>query len=148
MSRWLARRTGGRQIRTSTITGFLLLYGIAGLRRWRRSTLRFHEENARIEDWLARIEALASQNYSLAVELARAPRLIKGYGETYERGWRNFSLLLEQLSALTPRADGGARLARLIEAALADEEGVALKRELAALAQAPAGQPVLQRARA
>jgi indolepyruvate ferredoxin oxidoreductase beta subunit len=148
VSRWLARRTGGRQIRTSTITGFLLLYGIAGLRRWRRSTLRFHEENARIEDWLERIAALASQNYPLALELARAPRLIKGYGETYERGWRNFSLLLEQLSALAPRADGGAQLARLIEAALADEEGVALKRELAALAQAPAGQPVLQRARA
>jgi indolepyruvate ferredoxin oxidoreductase, beta subunit len=148
MSRWLARRTGGRQIRTSTIGGFLLLYGIAGLRRWRRSTLRFHEENARIEEWLARVEALARQSYPLAVELARAPRLIKGYGETYERGWRNFSLLLEQLPALAPRADGGVQLARLIEAALADEEGAALKRELAALAQASPEQPLLDEARA
>ncbi|MGH8276293.1 MAG: DUF6537 domain-containing protein, partial [Steroidobacteraceae bacterium] len=133
LSKWLARGTGGRRIRTSTISGFLLLYAVAGLKRWRRSTLRFHEENARIEDWLGRIEGLAAENYSLAVELARAQRLIKGYGETHERGWRNFSLLLGQLGTLAPRSDGGALLARLIDAALADEEGAALRHELAAL---------------
>lgn len=76
---------------------------------------------------------MAGQNYSLAVELSRAQRLIKGYGETHERGWRNFSLLLGQLGTLTPRSDGGALLARLIDAALADEEGAALRRELALL---------------
>jgi indolepyruvate ferredoxin oxidoreductase, beta subunit len=133
LGRWLARATGGRRIRTSTVSGFLLLYAVAGLRRWRRSTLRFHEENARIEDWLGRIERLAGRNYPLAVELSRAQRLIKGYGETHERGLRNFSLLLGQLGTLMPRSDGGALLARLIDAALADEEGAALRRELALL---------------
>ena len=133
LGRWLARATGGWRIRTTTVGGFLLLYAVAGLKRWRRSTLRFREENARIEDWLGRIERLAGTNYTLAVELARAQRLIKGYGETYERGLRNFSLLLGQLGALMPRADGGALLARLIDAALADEEGAALRRELALL---------------
>ncbi len=148
MSRWLARRTGGRHIRTSTISGFLLLYGIAGLRRWRRSTLRFHEENARIEAWLARVEALARQNYPLAVELARAPRLLKGYGDTCERGWRTISRLLEQLPHLASRADGGVQLARLIEAALADEEGATLGRELAALLQTSPAQSARHEARA
>lgn len=143
---WLARWTGGRQIRTSTLSGFLLLYGLAGLRRWRRSTWRFHEENGRIEDWLARIEAMAARNYSLAVELARAQRLIKGYGETHERGWGNFSLLLGQLDALARRADGGVQLGRLVEAALADEDGAALKREIAALTPSPEGQPMQHRA--
>jgi len=133
LGRWLARATGGWRIRTSTVSGFLLLYAVAGLKRWRRSTLRFQEENARIEDWLGRIERLAGRNYSLAVELSRAQRLIKGYGETHERGLRNFSLLLGQLGTLTPRSDGGALLARLIDAALADEEGAALRRELALL---------------
>lgn len=132
--RWLPRGTGGLRIRTSTIGGFLLLYAVAGLKRWRRSTLRYHEENARIEDWLGRIERLAAENYSLAVELARAPRLIKGYGDTHERGLRNFSLLLGQLGTLAARSDGAVLLARLAEAALADEEGVALRREIAALA--------------
>ncbi|MDE2052161.1 MAG: indolepyruvate oxidoreductase subunit beta family protein [Gammaproteobacteria bacterium] len=133
VSRWLGRMTGGRRIRTSTVTGFLLLHALAGLRRWRRGTLRYAEENARIEDWLGRIERLAPTHYRLAVELARAQRLIKGYGETHERGWRSFSALLSRLDALTARADGAAVMARLHEAALADEEGVALAKDLAGL---------------
>lgn len=131
--RWLERWTQGRQIRTRTVSGFLLLYALAGLRRWRRGTWRFREENARIESWLATIERLAVTRYELAVELARAQRLIKGYGDTHERGWRNFSALVAQLERLAARSDGAAVLARLQEAALADEEGAALARELTAL---------------
>jgi indolepyruvate ferredoxin oxidoreductase beta subunit len=133
VSRWLSRWTRGRQIRTRTVHGFLLLYALAGLRRWRRGTWRFREENARIEAWLAAIGRLAAARYELAVELARAQRLIKGYGETHERGWRNFSALVAQLERLAARTDGAQWLSRLQEAALADEEGTALERELAAL---------------
>ena len=113
--------------------GFLMLHTLGGLKRWRRSTLRFQEENARIEEWLGRIERLAADHYSLAVELARAQRLVKGYGETHERGWRNFTALVGQLDFLATRSDGAALLSRLQEAALADEEGQALAREIAAL---------------
>ena len=133
MSAWLGRMTGGRKIRSSTVSGFLLLHSLSGLKRWRRGTLRYVEENARIEDWLGRIERLAAAHYGLAVELARAQRLIKGYGETHERGWRNFSALLLRLDALAARSDGAALMARLHEAALADEEGIALAKELADL---------------
>ena len=132
LCRWLGRMTGGKRIRTNTIAGFLFLYALGGLRRWRRGTLRYAAENARIEDWLARIERLAPAHYGLAVELARAQRLIKGYGETHERGWQNFSALLARLDALAGRADGAAVMARLQEAALADEEGLTLAKELAA----------------
>jgi indolepyruvate ferredoxin oxidoreductase, beta subunit len=132
--RWLGRWTGGKQIRTRTAGGFLLLYAVAGLKRWRRRTLRYREEHARIEAWLARIERQAASDYPLAVELARAQRLIKGYGETHERGWRNFCALVGELERLAARADGAAVLARLQEAALADEEGQTLAREIAALA--------------
>ncbi len=130
---WLARWTGGRQIRTGTVSGFLMLHALGGLRRWRRGTLRFGEENARIEQWLARIATLAGSRYELAVELARAQRLVKGYGETHERGWRNFYTLLQATEPLAARADGAVILARLQAAALADEEGSTLARELAAL---------------
>jgi indolepyruvate ferredoxin oxidoreductase beta subunit len=138
VSRWLGRATGGRRIRTNTVSGFLLLHSLGGLKRWRRGTHRYVTENARIEDWLARIAGLAAAHYSLAVELARAQRLIKGYGETHERGWRNYSALLGRLADLAVRPDGASLLARLHEAALADEEGQALSRELAALAATPA----------
>ena len=141
--RWLLRSprlrgrlsglTGGRRIRTSTVGGFLLLYTLASLRRWRRGTLRYQEENARIEEWLGDIERLGASHPALAVELARAQRLVKGYGETHERGWRHFCALTAQLDRLAARPDGAAVLARLHAAALADEEGVALARELASL---------------
>jgi indolepyruvate ferredoxin oxidoreductase, beta subunit len=134
VSRWLGGATGGRRIRTHTVSGFLLLHALAGLKRWRRGTRRYREENARLEDWLARLERLAPAHYDLAVELARAQRLIKGYGETHERGWRSFSALLASLDVLAARADGAAVMARLHEAALADEEGESLARELAGLA--------------
>lgn len=129
----LTRFTGGQQIKTRTLRGFLLLYLLGGMKRWRRGTLRFLEENTRIEAWLARIQSLAADNYLVAVELAKAQRLVKGYGETHERGWRNFSTLLDQLDLLAARSDGGTVLARLIEAALADEEGVGLRKEIGAL---------------
>jgi indolepyruvate ferredoxin oxidoreductase, beta subunit len=135
---WLTRFTHGRQVRTRTIAGFLMLFMVAGLRRWRRGTLRYREEDARISDWLARIMRLAPQRYALAVELARAQRLIKGYGETHERGWRNFQALLGQLELLAQRPDGADLLSRLQEAALADEEGVSLERELTSLAASAA----------
>lgn len=134
LSGWLSRWTGGRQIRTGTIRGFLMLYTLASLKRWRRSTLRFREENARIEAWLGKIGQLAADHYALAVELARAQRLVKGYGETHDRGRRNFLTLVGQLEFLAARSDGAALLSRLQEAALADEEGHSLAREIAALA--------------
>jgi indolepyruvate ferredoxin oxidoreductase beta subunit len=135
--RWLARFTGGRQVRTNTVWGFLMLYALGGMKRWRRGSLRFVQENARIEQWLARIEDLAARNYGLAVELARAQRLVKGYGETHERGWRSFTALVAQLDALVARPDGAVVLARLQTAALADEEGAALAKELTALSALP-----------
>jgi len=130
VSRWLGQLTGSRRIRTNTLRGFLLLHALGGLKRWRRGTLRYLEENGRIEAWLGRIERLAPTHYDLAVELARAQRLIKGYGETHERGWKSFTALLARLETLASRADGAAVLARLHEAALADEDGKALAKEL------------------
>ena len=129
----LSRWTSGKQIRTGTIGGFLLLHILGGCKRWRRSTLRFKEENARIENWLHQIEQLAVNYYALAVELARAQKLVKGYGATHERGWRNFTALVDQLDLLATRSDGAALLSRLQDAALADEEGQALAREITAL---------------
>lgn len=150
--RRLKRFTGGRHVRTTTLSGFLLLRTVAALKRWRRASWRFRQENARIESWLAAIERLAPTRYALAVELARSQRLIKGYGETYERGWSNFSSLTQQLERLAAHPDGAVLLSRLQEAALADEDGEALAREISSLADraehtpqtgraTPAGQP-------
>lgn len=135
-SQFLARFTQGRRVRSTTLTGYLLLRTLARLRRFRRGTLRYKIENARIEAWLANLERYGTSNRALAVEVARAQRLVKGYGDTHERGWRNFATLMSGLDELKGRSDGAALLARLQEAALADEEGLALARELALFAPA------------
>jgi indolepyruvate ferredoxin oxidoreductase beta subunit len=136
LTRWFGHFTGGKHIRTSTVGGFCLLYALSGMRRFRRATLRYETENHRIEAWLGELSRLAPRNYALAVEFARSQRLIKGYGETHERGWANFSRLLAHLDGLSARPDGAEWLARLQDAALADEEGRQLSQALGALAQA------------
>lgn len=130
---WLSFLTSGWKVRTSTVAGFVLRRCIASLRRFRRATLRFHEENERIERWVCTRESLAPRNHALAVEVARAQRLVKGYGDTHERGWRAFLALMAQLNKLKKRADGAAILAQLQDAALADEDGRTLPAELARL---------------
>jgi indolepyruvate ferredoxin oxidoreductase, beta subunit len=120
----------GRIVRTSSVRGFILLYVLAGLRRWRRATLRYHSENARIETWLARIATLAPDDYDLAVEVALCQRLVKGYSDTHERGVRNFESIMGVLDRLRVTGDAPGKVRALREAALADEQGVKLREVL------------------
>ena len=117
----------GRVVHTSSLRGFLLLWTLAGLRRWRRGTLRFEHEQQRIEAWLADIRRAAASSLPLAIEITRCQRLVKGYGDTHERGWANFQRLR---SAWVGRALPAATLAELRDAALADEHGHALQAAL------------------
>ena len=137
LGRWLLRsrwaRKGvdrftrqGRVVRTTSLPGFLLLYSIARLRRFRRKSLRFSVEQRRITGWLGRVQALSQSDYRMALELAECPRLLKGYGDTYQRGLRNFERILSEL----PKLRSGPSLRRLREAALADESGDALTKVL------------------
>jgi indolepyruvate ferredoxin oxidoreductase beta subunit len=132
---WIERFTAkGRIVQTSRLSGFLLLYTLAGLRRWRRGSLRYALENARIEAWLRAIHAVAPSDPALAVEIARCQRLVKGYSDTYERGLRNFERVMSAAPRLASRADAAPALSRLREAALADEHGKALDSAWAAAA--------------
>ncbi len=127
--RWVERLFArGRVVETSSLRGYLMLTGVALLRRWRRSTLRYAVENARIEDWLTDLRAVVATDPALAVEIARCQRLVKGYGDTHARGWRNFETLrLVWRGAARPAP---ALLAELRDAALADEHGRSLQAAL------------------
>src|SRR5262249_22357318 len=54
----------GKILRTTSLRGFLQLYWLAGLRRWRRKTLRFKREQNRIGDWLERVQDVAQSDYA------------------------------------------------------------------------------------
>ena len=110
----------GTVLQTTSLSGFARLYFMASLRSMRRRSLRFRAEQAKITDWLAQIPAIAKTNYPLAIEVAQCPRLVKGYGETHERGWHKFADVMAAVRDLETRDDGATRLRSLREAALAD----------------------------
>lgn len=123
----------GRHVTSTRLGWFVVLRFIAGLRRWRRGTLRFQEEQARIEAWLALVCDAANSNPAVALELVLTQRLIKGYGETFARGLRNFNTILAACRQLQVRPDCPTLLRELREAALKDEEGRALSQALTRL---------------
>ena len=137
---WAEALSVGMRVKTSSITGFLLLRTMAGMRFWRRRTARYAEEQALIERWLAAIVAAAPQSPRLAFEIALTARLIKGYSDTLKRGRANFLRIFDSLvegAAVTgaeAKADAifGAR-----EAALADPDGKNLDQSLSRHGVAP-----------
>jgi indolepyruvate ferredoxin oxidoreductase, beta subunit len=144
LGRWLLRpgmlhnlvkrmTSRGRVVRTTSLRGFLMLYGVASLRTIRRRSLRFANEHAEIDAWLARVQGFAATDYALALEIARSQRLVKGYGDTHARGMRNYRKLVAVLPAIARTATPAARLHTLCEAALADEAGEKLDALLDAL---------------
>lgn len=123
----------GRRVTTTSLGGFLVLYIVARLGRFRRQSLRFENEMRNIDAWLSSVAEAASRNYDLAVEVAGCQRLVKGYGSTHERGMRNFDTVMSAYRRLIEDRDAVAKLKRLREAALSDEEGLVLKREITAI---------------
>jgi len=127
-SRLVARFAGhGRTVQTTSVRGFLQLRLLAGMRRWRRGSLRFFEEEKQMANWLERVRECAQQDYSLACGVAEFPRVLRGYGETQARGRENFAAMMAALPQLRKRADASVRATRLRDAALADESGQRLK---------------------
>lgn len=116
----------GRIIETTGVFGFSLLYAVASLRKWRRTTLRYKAEHAAIDAWLAHIVALAPTDPALAIEVTRLQNLVKGYSDTHTRGRRNFDAIMADLPSLQPRPNPAAAMAKLRKAALADDTGTAL----------------------
>lgn len=117
----------GRRLRTTSLSGFVPLWLLGRLRTYRRRTLRFQREMHAITDWLGRVERMAAKDYDLACEMVECARVLKGYGETAERGRRHFDTLLRTAEHLVGRPDAHLVVRRLREAALKDDDGAALK---------------------
>src|SRR5215472_7839267 len=153
LGRWLLRTSWarglvdratrkGRVVKTTSIGGFLLLYTLAKLKPLRRRSLRFATEQAVLANWLNLVAATARADYPLAVQIARMRSLVKGYGETHERGQAKFDKLVVVVPRLLGRSNSGATLEALIKAALADEDGQALDKAIAELGVANSAAPL------
>ena len=126
----------GRVVQTSSLRGFLLLYGVASLRRIRPVSLRYQTEQQRIEAWWAQALQLLPQHADLALEVLRGQQLVKGYGDTHARGWLHFEKIMTTLPRLQQLPDAANRLSALRKAALADDSGQALDQAMQQLAPA------------
>ncbi|MDP3969597.1 MAG: indolepyruvate oxidoreductase subunit beta family protein [Nocardioides sp.] len=120
----------GLVVNTTGIIGFTLLWVMAMFRPLRPRSFRFGREQAAIDSWLERALAVAPADYDLACEIIETQRVLKGYGETHHHGVQSFTRLMGAADQLVGRPDAAQTLVRLRDAALADEDGAALEREL------------------
>ncbi len=123
----------GMEVRTTTISGYVKMKILAGLRWWRPHSYRWAVEQASVKRWLALVMEAASVNTDLALEVTELARLIKGYGSTHHRGSANYERIAADLVTpllADPKPDGPARIKSALEAALAGPDGKALNQML------------------
>jgi indolepyruvate ferredoxin oxidoreductase beta subunit len=139
LTRWAERRglthklNVGMYVKTTSVFGFLTLRILASLRRLRRITGRYHEEQALIDRWLEAVRSAAARDRALALEVALCGRLIKGYGDTHRRGKGNFLRILDTIvsgGSFASDAERATAIRKAREAALADPEGRKLDQSL------------------
>ncbi len=128
MNRLIHRITHqGIKIQTTSFWGYTVLYVLARLQPIRRRSLRFGQEQARIDAWLGRVRAHAATNPDLAYEIVQCQQVVKGYGETHANGMRNFNAMMDALPRLADDPNAAQRLANLRKLALSDDSGKALR---------------------
>jgi indolepyruvate ferredoxin oxidoreductase beta subunit len=89
------RKRGGVTLEANSIRGALALRLLAALRPIRPHSLRFAREQQAIDAWLdCVVAALRSGQREGALDLARLPRLIRGYGDTHAGGRASFDRIL------------------------------------------------------
>ena len=114
----------GRNLSTTSISGFVVLHLLARLKQLRRGTYRFRKQQEFIGRWLERLTTLAPNDYEHALAIARCMEIVRGYGATYERGLTRYLAIVDSATSATD-------VKRLHQAAMADEEGQAFEAALA-----------------
>ena len=121
------------KVRTTRFSGFVRLKFLARTKRWRRKSLRHHDEMNWLERWLGHVERALDVAPDAAVEIVETARLVRGYGSTYKRGLRNWTLIETEIVA--PCLDGRLPPDKLADAALQARIAAVMDPESTALDQ-------------
>ena len=130
--------TGSIKLRFSTASwfGILRLKMGAGLRRWRRYSVRYAKERVWVERWLHMIDRSLTRQPAAASEIVQTAAMIRGYGDVYRQGMADWSAIIDGLAK--PTFDGvlalpdlAGAVAEARAAALPDPRQSALKRKIA-----------------
>jgi indolepyruvate ferredoxin oxidoreductase, beta subunit len=132
---WLGTVYIGMNVRTTAVSGYLVMRFLASFKRLRPWSHRFREEQHQIEEWLGLVIAASARSAELGLEVADCARLIKGYGDTLKRGQNNYRTIVTRviqpaLDGKWPPSHAADAVASARAAALADPEGESLARTL------------------
>ena len=131
-NRWSRRLievfTGGKKLRTDSLSVYLALRLMGSFRHIRRYSLGYHNELALIRRWLNQIKAQVAENPQVAIEIALCGRLVKGYGDTRERTSDQVSAICQ--SAAVRANISAEHIANLRAAAMADDTNEAFHKLL------------------
>jgi hypothetical protein len=108
----------------------------AGLRRWRRFSVRYAKERVWVERWLHMIDRSLTKQPAAASEIVQTAAMIQGYGDVYRQGLADWHAIIDGLVKPTfdgalPLADLAGAVAEARAAALPDPRQIALKRKIA-----------------
>ena len=136
---WRHRAHLGMKLRSTTVTGFLRLRMLAGLRRWRPRSYGYTIAQQDIGLWLEDIKSACDRDLNLALEITECARLVKGYGDTFRHGSENFERI--RAAIIVPALGGSIEVTRATDAlvnarvaALADPDGDRLSKLLSEFA--------------
>ena len=118
-------------LKTSSVHGQIVLALLARMKNRRRKSDRFAHEQRDIETWLDAVRRAAAVSPRAGCEAAGLARLLKGYGETAERGGASFNRIVAVLPQVLAGPAPESVLPALVAAALADPEGLRLQQALA-----------------
>jgi hypothetical protein len=117
----------------------------AGLKRWRRYSVRYAKERLWVERWLHMIGRSLDKQPAAAAEIVQTASMIQSYGDVYRQGTADWNAIIDGL--VKPTFDGvlalsglGGAVAEARAAALPDPQQAALKAKIEEIrARVPAG---------
>jgi len=112
---WLGRAGIGLHIRSTSLWGYLLLRGLAAMRPLRPHSMRYQQEHAAIDAWVAAMACCLPHAPEFSRVLAELPAVLKGYSDTQARGKASFERLWQEFVA--PAVTSDSTLLPLLDAA-------------------------------
>jgi len=117
----------------------------AGLKRWRRYSVRYAKERLWVERWLHMIDRSLTKQPAAATEIVQTATMIQGYGDVYRQGLADWNAIIDGLAKPTfdgalALSDIGGAVKEARSAAQPDPRQAALKRKIAEIRSlVPAG---------
>ena len=87
----------GMKINSLTISGFIILKFLSSFRYIRPVSLRYKEEQKNIDIWINNLILSLNKSISFSEGLADMPQLLKGYGDTWDRGIKKYNKINDAL---------------------------------------------------